>query len=129
MACPWGSIISGLGGREENNYLLYSRGLVWSLLLLLVIIKGQPQPSPSSGIVHYHSVVDGEGIGWEASDVPCPDLDGLTKSLAEAEVFRARYTMELEGRGGGEEEEEEGGGGLNEDTRMHVCPSVPPCTS
>ena len=63
--------------------------------IITAIIKGQSQAPPSSGIVHNHSIVNGEGISWEASNIPCPDLDGLTKSLAKTEVLRARYTMEL----------------------------------
>ena len=45
---------------------------------------------PSPGIGHDDSVVDGEGVVGQPSDVPSTDLDGLTKGLGQGEVRGAR---------------------------------------
>lgn len=44
---------------------------------------------PSPGVGDNDSIVDGEGIGRQTSDVPGSDLDGLSQSLAETVVTAA----------------------------------------
>ena len=51
--------------------------------------KREREISPSPGVGYDDSIVDGEGISRQTSDVPGPDLDGFSQSLAETVVTAA----------------------------------------
>ena len=40
------------------------------------------------GVVHNDSIINREGVGRQTSNVPCSDLDRLTKCLAQTEILR-----------------------------------------
>ena len=51
--------------------------------------------STSPSIGHNDSIINGESVSGQTSNVPGPDLDGLTKSVTESEVFRAGHPVSL----------------------------------